>query len=507
MTDYYKKYNKYKTKYINLKKGGMIDVLTQDHIVNNTNIQSYDDLLLSKIADKFNTAINNHIHELCGFVNLESGEYYLIKNLSLKNNILLGENIKINNLDIIDKKIENDLYDDMTLLRQIKSLIITFIHDNKNKLKYMSNIIINRKQTEDIIIDFIKIENEQTGGFNGVIKCDNVKLNGLAKIYSEPVISTLHELILNYYYNTLKPKNDKIRKFPFDYGKLIIQFSRKNVDDEDINEYFKYIMDSISKKYVANFEKMKQVLSVIGFNKDMLLNGEYIQKIMLYHLLNNRYAHNGVDEKEILDKLSILLGKELLDIDNLLFIHSYLHCFDQLIMMKYDRINTKYNSEGLKILRSCLKKSINIMCYEKFLNIYKYDFLEKTPDNKYLLPYKIKPEAFEDKKKQYDNNDEIHVNFLKQIIGREIKITDSTEEPYGYYTYLKNTYLTKYPDIIDFINTNVELNKIKTITKDIRLSSIVKIFNKKYKDFTKDDIINLIMVFSENFIYEFETMV
>lgn len=276
----------------------------------------------------------------------------------------------------------------------------------------------------------------------------------------------------------------------------MIQFSNKHVDNDDLDKYYKKIIEIIHKD--GNLQMVKTVLSTIKFNKDMLFNGEYIRQIMLYHLLNNKYSHNGVDEKDILNKLSILLQKDLLDIDNLLFIHSYLHYFDELNMLRYDQINAKYILEGRKILRACLKKSINIICYEKLLNINQYNFLENIHSVQYILPYKIKKEALVDKERQYKMNDQIYDIFLQQLHNTKIAITGVTDEPYGYYTYLRKEYLIKYPDIATFINTNDEINKIKIINKDFRLSKIVKIFNKKYKDITKDDIINLILIFNFN---------
>lgn len=193
--------------------GDMIDVLPSiTNITPNLKANTYDDILIQNIGKKFKLAIDNHVHELNGFINLSTGEYYLIENISLKSKTF-GDNIQINNLDIKDEKIENDLYDDMTLLEQLKSSILIYLYQNKSKLKFMSNIIINKEQTEDIIVNFIKLDKEISGGFNASIKCDNVKLNGLASIYSEPVIKALHEILGNYY--TLKLQTDKERKFPF----------------------------------------------------------------------------------------------------------------------------------------------------------------------------------------------------------------------------------------------------------------------------------------------------
>lgn len=505
--DFYKKYLKYKNKYIKLKNtsGGNVDVLSYNKLEHKVNTTSYDNILIQKIGKTFKNAIDNHIHELNGFINLSSGKYYLIENITIKNKTF-GENIQINNLDIKDDKIENELYDDITILEQIKSSILIYLYQNRSKFKYMSNIITNPNQTNDIIVNFIKLDTEISGGFNASVKCDNVKLNGLAKIYSEPVINALHEILGNYYYYTLKSLTDK-RKFPFKYGKLMIYFSGDRVDDDDLTKYYNNLVEIINKNISGDLENVKTVLKDIKFNKEMLANGDYIRNIMLHHLLNNKYAHNGIEEKDVFEKLSILLGKELLDTSNLLYIHSYLHYLDELNMLRYDKIYNKNIISHRKILRSCIKKSVNILCYENLLNQKQYEFLEKSASNNYILPYKIKKEAFNDKERQYKYNDRIDNIFLQQLYNKKITSTGETDEPYGYYSFLKKEYLTKYPDIIDFINTNSEINKIKIIDKNFRLSKIVNIFNKKYKEITKEDIINLILIFHQNFNYEFESMV
>ena len=506
--DFYGKYIKYKNKYIKLKNvnGGTIDILHNDYNIQQIENKTYDDILMQNISKKFKNSIDNHIHELNGFINLASGMYYLIENISLKNKDF-GNNIKINNLDIKDEKIENELYDDVTLLEQLKSSILVYLYQNRSKFKYMSNIIINQNQTYDIIVNFIKLDTEISGGFNALVKCDNVKLNGLAKIYSEPVINVLHDIMSNYYYYTLKSQTDKERKFPFKYGKLMIYFSGDRVDDEDLNKYYEKIIETINKDIYGDLQNVKNVLKDIKFNKEMLANGDYIRHIMLHHLLNNKYAHNGIEEKDVFEKLSILLGKELLDIDNLLYIHSYLHYLDELNMLRNDQIHNQNVVEGRKILRSCLKKSVNILCYENLLNQKQYEFLEKSASNNYILPYRIKKEAFNDKERQYKTNDQINNIFLQQLYNKKIVSTGETDEPHGYHIFLRKEYLTKYPDIIDFINTDIEINKIKIIDKKFRLSKIVYIFNKKYKEITKEDIINLILIFHQNFNYEFESMV
>ena len=86
--DFYKKYTKYKNKYLNLKnKYGMVDISHNNVMTYQNKTESYDDILIKNIGMKFRTAIDNHIHELNGFLNMSSGNYYLIENILIKTKI------------------------------------------------------------------------------------------------------------------------------------------------------------------------------------------------------------------------------------------------------------------------------------------------------------------------------------------------------------------------------------------------------------------------------------
>jgi hypothetical protein len=142
-------------------------------------------------------------------------------------------------------------------------------------------------------------------------------------------------------------------------------------------------------------------------------------------------------------------------------------------------IQDDYKVEERVLLRSCVKKSISIVCYENLLNQNQFDFLKKSVDNNYVLPYQISDSALIDKIRQYEPNIYITDTFKKQISGRTLESTGKINIPYGYYMILRNSYEKRYPNLLEFINTETELNKIVEINDTIKFSKIVKIFNKK----------------------------
>jgi hypothetical protein len=314
--------------------------------------QSYDDIMLENIGKRFKFEIDNHLHELLGFFDIDNSRTYIIDNivLSESDNQLDINNIYLHNIDLdkFEKKQEIDsenIYN-ITNLEKIKLMILTHLKQNITKLKYMSNIINNTKINLENIKSNVKCDvyfiSDKTeilfGGFNPDIMCVEGEIKGLVKFYTEPVIQLIHSFIYNFYQYTLKHEyKEKYGEnakphYPFGYKTLYDYFKRKHIPEEDIKLYYDNIMESISKDRLNNLDYAKKVLREINFSQEMLASGEYIKEILVHHLLNNKYAHNGISDMDILVHLSKLIKKDIFDIDNLLFMHTYLHYLDELNM-------------------------------------------------------------------------------------------------------------------------------------------------------------------------------
>lgn len=329
-------------------------------------------------------------------------------------------------------------------------------------------------------------------------------MNGLIKIYSEPIIEFINDFISMSYYK-LKSDGNK-HEYPIKYN-YIYNYISNEISDEDLEKYYIMLIDTVYKKDIyGKLDFVKKVLNKIGFSQIMLRNKIYIKKILSEHLLNNKYAHNGIDNIEILINANNIINKsvtEVLEIDSLAFLHSYLHYLDELNMFNESELmKINLSLDKKKDLRGCFKKSVSIICFENILNQHQYDFLEKSSEG-YTYPYKIKKEAMADKIRQYSTFKDLYQNFYEQISDskKSIDKKEYIDKPYGRYEHLKQYYNTTYDGLIEFIENNDELKKITEINEKLKLSNIVKIFNKKYKKMSKDDIINLILLYLHNYSY------
>ena len=363
--DFERKYLKYKMKYISLKNninGGMIKVLHPKYELETETETKLEDIIgleyINSIKSYYKSQFENHIHKLLGFYDLESFECYHIENIIIINKDLTESQIILNNINIEDKLIENELYDDLTILSQIKLNVISYLKENKNKLKYMNNIILSDSSFIEIDkceinVNFFKLKKKQTGGFNPVIKCFHSKMNGLVRIYSEPIIEFINNFILMSYH---KLKSDgKKHEFPIEYDDIYNYISDK-VSDDDLEKYYVMLIDTVYKKdRFGELDFVKKVLVDIKFSKDMLRNKIYIKEILLEHLLNNKYAHNGINNIDILKLANNIIKTsttDVLDINSLAFLHSYLHYLDELNMYKeFELMKIDLSSDIKKKLR------------------------------------------------------------------------------------------------------------------------------------------------------------
>lgn len=153
---------------------------------------------------------------------------------------------------------------------------------------------------------------------------------------------------------------------------------------------------------------------------------QYKKILLTEHLLNNAFAHNGIGTQSDIDKLFELLQSD--DLYTLETIHSLCHIYDLLYMV--DPTTIKFR-EGLQTLKDYAVLTVDEMelnCLMRFINKGAANFLSTTADGKYILPYTIKPEAMDNKKRQYSRNCSTLLHEFKEQIcyGRPVPPWSST---------------------------------------------------------------------------------
>jgi hypothetical protein len=123
--------------------------------------------------------------------------------------------------------------------------------------------------------------------------------------------------------------------------------------------------------------------------------------LLMDHLNNNKYAHNGISEVEIAE---ILARSTRGDYPMLQLIHSILHLYDALYT--YDSSSPIFGDT-----LSLLLKYIKVIpddrmqyCFFSLLNANAGDCLVKDPDGTYVIPYNYVDIALPDKERQYDGD-------------------------------------------------------------------------------------------------------
>lgn len=248
--------------------------------------------------------------------------------------------------------------------------------------------------------------------------CEPHDITGFIAIYSEPVIENLESLILEacrmvYSYLNMTSKLSKIcSKKPWRYNPP---------NDDFNNKVFDEIMSDIHGLQQYSF--MIPAITSVRFDHDMLKNSTFHSAILKYHLTHHKYAHNGIDDIDTLNKVATIVNSNIDDYVTLQFIHSYLHIFDALYMYKKDSDRYKIEISYLQLIRDNLFDNIHIKCTENMLNKNKYDFILKTGAHTYATEYDIKKEARKDKQRQYESYmSQIHENYkktLQSIVGSD----------------------------------------------------------------------------------------
>jgi hypothetical protein len=423
----------------------------------------------------------NHIHLLEGFINLDNNDRYIIDKIDLKINDL---NVKYNFIipfkcsDKNKKSIEDKL---------ILYILKNFVHKNDKKIEYPLDFSIQNIKLYDIFITgktynhkkeiyniklfnyqaeqnmykmnkymtkMDELENNkdnsnmimvQTGG-KKISEIDpNICINvliskptGIVEIYSEPTIN----LITSAFHNVLRSINlSHIDPLSFEYVGNKDYYKSQRINQS----YFKLIPERVfDDKYDKMFDSIKHELTSVSrytdkeiyksaiknFSNETFENGSWKHRIMFDHLMEHKYAHNGIDKENFITIAEILTNLQLDDQINvwtgLHFIHSYLHIYDLIYMVKQNTSDFYRCQQYIKELKQMFVNEQQQDCFNFKLNINRYEFLIKGSNGEYDLPYHIKSEALADKDRQYYNDSDLMNEFNNDIIQYPYSRTGST---------------------------------------------------------------------------------
>lgn len=124
--------------------------------------------------------------------------------------------------------------------------------------------------------------------------------------------------------------------------------------------------------------------------------------IMLDHLYNNKYVHNGINDPSEIQELADLLGGMSKATAHV--IHTLLHTYDAMYMHRKTDKNWKYEYEYLThIMGMFIPDNTTRRCYFRMLNKRATEFLVRDALDPYAFryPYTIAPDAVPDKARQY----------------------------------------------------------------------------------------------------------
>jgi hypothetical protein len=142
--------------------------------------------------------------------------------------------------------------------------------------------------------------------------------------------------------------------------------------------------------------------------------GKHKSILLMHHLLSHTYAHNGIGAQDDFDKLFKMLQSQ--NFYTLETIHSICHLYDALYVLDS---STKVFRDMIQVLNSYVTQiddDRELNCLMRFINKGAGNFLETQADGKYILPYIIKPEAMEDKTRQYSHRcSDLIQEFKEQI--------------------------------------------------------------------------------------------
>lgn len=357
---------------------------------------------------------------------------------------------------------------DPELLSNYKITVNLIVRNNKKSIynekisyykKYYNKAKLYKYQTKKLLTEQKNNYEKMTGGTRKLNEIseeckDNPpeKIKSFIPCYTEPIINEILDIIT--------AKTGEFIRRPYDMSNLFVYESREITIKKYIDLYsivYAYLnptekedrLKILVPKYISILDNLYQLIKTELDRKiklfpegnhrqyySMILdifssevsetdfkNNTWTTKILLHHLKNNKYAHNGINDESTVKIGDIELKifdhvKQNLMITNdwILYqlLHSLLHLYDSLYMSNdYNLRDT--NDEIDIMMRSMNEKQSE--CVRKIINSYGLDFLIKD-DGGFVVPYSIKPEAFESKIRQYGHStNTLRKSFEYQIIN------------------------------------------------------------------------------------------
>lgn len=410
---------------------------------------------------------DNHVHLLEGFYDLITHDNYNITNIELTlnssptiitqipisnerlrlvlknyierdfglgkydNRIKYPVNFKLEDFDNCLISIEHIVTNEHKQLYKLKQFYYESIEDLHKVNKYQHKL-----ETPNYVNN--KIQVFAGGAQIPLVKdipeniCDGLpdqKPKGIIEVFSEPLTRSLFSILrqvciteLTLYINPnefVYIKNETSARMYHMQCNGSISFS-------DFESKYNNLFDTIDQ--AAKLDGLDSLFDeeyVKHFRKETFENNTWKSRIMAHHIMEHKYAHNGIGSNEFADVIKIIF---MLDLDSdahmwsgLQFVHSIAHLYDDIYMRPSSSNKLISQLQILdEIKRDMFEPDVQRFdCLRKIINKYRSDFLVKTGDN-FDQPYHIKPEALDDKKRQYSGgwfSSAVMVDFENQIRG------------------------------------------------------------------------------------------
>jgi hypothetical protein len=270
--------------------------------------------------------------------------------------------------------------------------------------------------------------------------CEDLELNlgtGPEKViaYSEPVVSALHMCgAMGVYSNPTAEQRLQVSEYSSELDPKIRPFLPEMVFKEAcavgrVKPSFEQFLDTLNRMFPVGCVDYQGQIRAAGLRvtKESWDDGSYEISIMLDHLHNHAYAHNGIQDPADLTELTDLLGGMNKMVAHA--VHSILHIYDSLYMIQ--KSNDSWNL-GMRYLERQINELIpdplERRCYFRLLNKNADNFLVKD-SGEYRYPYAIIADALPDKVRQYEHERRNLIEALRKQLTLGFPMTQTGTTP------------------------------------------------------------------------------